>query len=320
MIREKPSGNRPKSSFSEKSEQQADVTEEATHNILERVQLSSIGTNQAAEEESSSCSKVQRKKIGSVDYPGGEQLASDADRILDAAEDASPCEEESQFFTCPNAEPNVVSSRLADPTVSSEDDLCDEVDKEPRQKRVRRSTECTNSSLDFATAPQNPEADISELAARAAAEVLECDVGQEEDNNGEGEVVEEQSGRSSRRQEGKKKLLAIACHPPSRLRRVTTGVLGNAPHGCYRLLAVVLKASLEEDDCSELKVRLSVKDDEGEVSLIAKEAEVELMCRDTLVKQSLSVEQGLAELEGKVADIGVDKSAEGLFVKHSKMI
>ena len=253
-----------------------------------------------------------------VDYPGGEQLASDADRILDAAEDVSPCEEESQFFTCPNAEPNVVSSRLADPTVSSEDDLCDEVDKEPRQKRVRRSTECTNSSLDFATAPQNPEADISELAARAAAEVL--DVGHEEDNTGEGEVVEEQSGRSSRRQEGKKKLLAIACHPPSRLRRVTTGVLGNAPHGCYRLLAVVLKASLEEDDCSELKMRLSVKDDEGEVSLIAKEAEVELMCRDTLVKQSLSVEQGLAELEGKVADIGVEKSAEGLFVKHSKMI
>ena len=82
----------------------------------------------------------------------------------------------------------------------------------------------------------------------------------------------------------------------------------------------MVKASLEEDESSEPKVRLDVKDDEGEVSLIVKEKEVEVMCRKTLVRLSLSVEQGLAELEGKVADIGVEKTAEGLFVVHSKMI
>merc|ERR1719234_221186 len=105
------------------------------------------------------------------------------------------------------------------------------------------------------------------------------------------------------------KLLGIACHPPTRLKRVTTGLLCLAPPGSYRLMAVLVKASLEEDESSsEPKVRLDVKDDEGEVSLIVKEKEVEVMCRDTLVRISLSVEQGLADLKGKVADIGVEKT------------
>ena len=82
----------------------------------------------------------------------------------------------------------------------------------------------------------------------------------------------------------------------------------------------VVKASLEEDESSEPKVRLDVKDDEGEVSLNVIETEVKLMCRDFLVRHSLSVEQGLVELEGRVADLGVKKTNEGLFVIHSKMI
>ena len=64
-------------------------------------------------------------------------------------------------------------------------------------------------------------------------------------------------------------------------------------------------------------MRLEVKDDEGRVSLMVKE--VEQMCRDFLVRHSLSLEQGLLEVEGKVADIGVERTAQDLLVIHSKL-
>ena len=116
------------------------------------------------------------------------------------------------------------------------------------------------------------------------------------------------------------RLPATVCQPPARMKRVTSGLLCTAPPGNYRLLGVVVKASLEELEYLESKVRLDVKDDEGEVSLNVIETEVKLMCRDFLVRHSLSVEQGLVELEGRVADLGVKKTNEGLFVIHSKMI
>merc|ERR1711953_640199 len=94
--------------------------------------------------------------------------------------------------------------------------------------------------------------------------------------------------------------LAIYCLPPARLQRVTTRQLSAAEPGTYRLMAVVVKAYLEDGNCSDPRVRLHVEDDHGEVTLV-----VEEMCRDVLVRRSLSLEEGLAQLEGKVADLGL---------------
>ena len=54
--------------------------------------------------------------------------------------------------------------------------------------------------------------------------------------------------------------------------------------------------------------------------VVVKEEEVEKMCRDALVRQSLSLEEGLAQLEGKVADIGLEKINGSIFSVYSKMI
>ena len=85
-------------------------------------------------------------------------------------------------------------------------------------------------------------------------------------------------------------------------------------------MAVVVKAYLEGGDCSDPRVRLHVEDDHGEVTLVVKEEEVEKMCRDALVRQSLSLEEGLKQLEGKVADLGLEKIDGSIFSVYSKMI
>ena len=275
VIREKPSERRPIASLTEVEENDEELNDlvEPIHHRSKPVQLSRIGINERVEgSQAPPCHQSDTQGIGEHNAGGTP---------------TTPCEE-SQFFTCPNSDVIPISLRVADATSKSEDGLCEEEATEgPRQKRVRRSTECSDASLNFATAPQPLE---SHLAGTAAMKLWSA------------------------------RLLAIACQPPARVKRVTTGKLCTAPTGSYRLLGVVVKASLEEEECSELKVRLDVKDDEGEVSLIVNESEVERMCRDFLVQHSLSVEQGLLELEGKVADLGVLKTAEGLLVVHSKMI
>ena len=297
VIREKPSEKRPTASLTEVEEYDQELNDqvEPIHHRSKPVQLSRIGINERVEgSQAPPCQQSDTQGIGEHNAGGTP---------------TTPCEE-SQFFTCPNSDVIPISLRVADATSKSEDGLCEEEATEgPRQKRVRRSTECSDASLNFATAPQPLE---SHLAGTAAMEVLESNV---EDGGGTGAVDNLRSESTERA-----RLLAIACQPPARVKRVTTGKLCTAPTGSYRLLGVVVKASLEEEECSELKVRLDVKDDEGEVSLIVNESEVERMCRDFLVQHSLSVEQGLLELEGKVADLGVLKTAEGLLVVHSKMI
>ena len=324
VVREK----RPKTSLTEEVEEQNEEelnnsVREATHHSLKQVQLPPIGTNEGLE----SCLEGENQKVDSLEDQG-ENGIQDARDIS-----TTPCEE-SQFFTCPNSDPIPVNSKVTDPISNPEGDVCDEATEEPRQKRVRRSTECTDLSLDFATAPQPPESDlttspqppeldISQLAAKAAMEVMESTVKEMDKSdavNLQGISRNSKSGQKRSETTERMRLLAIVCDPPARFKRVTTGQLCTAPPGSYRLLAVVVKAALEEDECSEPKVTLDVKDAESEVMLTVNEKEVEQMCRDSLVRHSLSVEQGLAELEGKVVDLGVEKTADGLYVVHSKMI
>ena len=304
VIREKPSEKRPKASLTEFEENEQELNGppvEAIHHSSRQVQLPRVGIKEGVE-------GSQAKPYQQSDTQGtGEH---------DAVGTSTTPFEESQFFTCPNSDVIPASSRVADPSSKSEDELWDEASEGPRQKRVRRSTECSDTSLNFATAPQPPQ---SQLAGTAAVDVLESNV-EEEGRAGAADDL-----RSESQERGRLVVIAchpprIACHPPARLKRVSTGQLCTEPPGSFRLLGVVVKASLEEEECSEPKVRLDVKDDEGEVSLIVNEREVELMCRDFLVQHSLSVEQGLRELEGRVADLGVEKTAEGLLVIHSKMI
>jgi len=288
VIREKPSERQPKASLTEVEENEQELNDgvEAIHHGSRLVQLSRNGINEGVEgSQSQPCQQSDTQGIGEHNSGAG-------------GTSTTPCEE-SQFFTCPNSDFIPVGLRVADQ---------DEAAEGPRQKRARRSTECSDTSLNFLTAPQPPE---SQLAGTAAMEVLESNV--EEDRTGAAGDLRSESTERAR-------LLAIACHPPARMKRVTTGLLSTVSPGSYRLLGVVVKASLEEEECSEPKVRLDVKDDEGEVSLIVNEREVERVCRDFLVRHSLSVEQGLLELEGKVVDLGVEKTAEGLLVIHSKMI
>jgi len=294
VVREKLSEKRPKASVTEVEDNDQELNdpaeEKAAHHSSKQVKLSQIRIDEEVERlQAQPCQQFDTQEIG------------------EHSTFTTPLEE-SQFFTCPNADTIPVSLRVADGSSKSEDEMCNEATAGPRQKRVRRSTECSDANLNFATAPQPPE---SQLTGTAATDLLS---NVEEENRCR--AVGDQTSESTERAE----LLAIACYPSARMKRVTTGLLCTAPTGSYRLLGVVVKASLETEECPEPKVRLDVRDDEGQVSLIVTEREVEKMCRDFLVQHSLSVEQGLLELEGKVADLGVEKTAEGHLVIHSKMI
>merc|ERR1712192_262766 len=95
--------------------------------------------NEENEQESQSCQQGQKQLTGTQEVEEHNETGDDSTTLC----------QESQFFTCPNSALIPVNSRVTDPTFNSEDDLCEE---EPRQKRVRRSTECTDASLDFGTA------------------------------------------------------------------------------------------------------------------------------------------------------------------------
>jgi len=295
VIREKPISKR-KTILTEAGEE-SNCAEEVEQSDLLKTQLSH--GREAYEAEAESSHGLEEEKGCSQNDPGLRGLVPENNQsnIENMEEDdipTTPCDE-SQFFTCPTANPLV-----ADQSSFIGDNMSD-IRGEPRRKRVRRSTECTNSSLDFGTALEIPELDISEIiAAAASSEVLE--------------------GAKCGSFSSKARSLAISCLPPARLQRVTTGQLSAAEPGTYRLMAVVVKAYLEDGDCSDPRVRLLVEDDHGEVTLVVKEEEVEKMCRDALVRQSLSLEEGLAQLEGKVADLGLEKINGSIFSVYSKMI
>jgi len=295
VIREKPRGKR-KTILSEEGEE-SNCAEEVEQSDIMKTQ-SSHG-REAHEAEAESSHGLEEEEGRSRNVPGLSGLVPENNQpnIENMEEDdipTTPCDE-IQFFTCPTANPTV-----ADQPPFIEDNMSDLRD-EPRRKRVRRSTECTNSSLDFGTALETPELDISEITAAAAS----------------GEALE---GTRFNSFPSKARSLAISCLPPARLQRVTTRQLSAAEPGNYRLMGVVVKACLEDGDCSDPRVRLLVEDDHGEVTLVVKEQEVEKMCRDALVRQSLSLEEGLAQLEGKVADLGLEKINGSIFSVYSKMI
>ena len=156
MVREK----RPKTSLTEEENEEElnNSVGEATHHSLKQAQLPPIGNNEGLE----SCLEGENQKVDSLEDQG-ENGTQDAGDIS-----TTPCEE-SQFFTCPNSDPIPVNSKVTNP----EGDFCDEATEEPRQKRVRRSTECTDLSLDFATAPQPPESDLTK-----SPQPLESDISQ----------------------------------------------------------------------------------------------------------------------------------------------
>ena len=293
VIREKPISKR-KTILTE-AEEESNCAEEVEQSDLIKTQLSH--GREAHEAEAESIYGLEEEKGRSQNVPGLSGLVPENNQpnIENMEEDdipTTPCDE-SQFYTCPTANPTV-----ADQPPFMEDNMSD-IRGEPRRKRVRRSTECTNSSLDFGTALETPELDISETTD-ASSEVLD--------------------GTRCGSFSSKARSLAISCLPPARLQRVTTRQLSAAEPGNYRLMGVVVKACLEDGDCSDPRVRLLVEDDHGEVTLVVKEQEVEKMCRDALVRQSLSLEEGLAQLEGKVADLGLEKINGSIFSVYSKMI
>jgi len=295
VIREKPTGKR-KTILNDVGDE-SNCAEEVEQSDLIKTQ-SSHG-RKAHEVEAESSHGLEEEKGRSQKVPGLSGLVPENNQpnIENMEEDdipTTPCDE-IQFYTCPTANPTV-----ADQSSFIGDNMSD-IRDEPRRKRVRRSTECTNSSLDFGTALETPELDISEItAAASSSEVLE--------------------GAKCGSFSSKARALAISCLPPARLQRVTTRQLSAAEPGTYRLMAVVVKAYLEDGDCSDPRVRLHVEDDHGEVTLVVKEEEVEKMCRDALVRQSLSLEEGLTQLEGKVADLGLEKINGSIFSVYSKMI
>ena len=293
VIREKPISKR-KTILTE-AEEESNCAEEVEQSDLIKTQLSH--GREAHEAEAESIYGLEEEKGRSQNVPGLSGLVPENNQpnIENMEEDdipTTPCDE-SQFYTCPTANPTV-----ADQPPFMEDNMSD-IRGEPRRKRVRRSTECTNSSLDFGTALETPELDISETTD-ASSEVLD--------------------GTRCGSFSSKARSLAISCLPPARLQRVTTRQLSAAEPGNYRLMGVVVKACLEDGDCSDPRVRLHVEDAHGEVTLVVKEEEVEKMCRDALVRQSLSLEEGLAQLEGKVADLGLEKINGSIFSVYSKMI
>ena len=304
VIREKPTEKRQKASLTEIEENEQQLNDQGAHYSSKQSQLSRTNLKEGVEgSQTQPCLDGQKQKVGGLQntpQSGLQGLPSDIERIeeQEAGGTRKTSCEESQFFTCPTSVSLPDSSMVANLSFNSEDVLPDEATaEEPGQKRASRSTECSDASLNFATAPQPPESHAVDKQSAKRMDLL----------------------YTKAKRMG---VMAIACRPPARLERVTSGQLCTAPPGSYRLLGVVVKASLEveEVECSEPKVRLEVKDDEGEVSLMVNEKEVELMCRDFLVRQSLSVEQGLLEMEGKVADLGVEKTVEDLLIIHSRMI